>query len=376
MKIALPSLKCLIPLILFSHASYLYGVNHIVQLGQSIQDKVALADTGDVVIIRGGTYPEQDINGSKAIRLVREKDTTVTIGGSITFTGVDGQMVLRDFPIDVNGNGKLTLSNCSQFGLEDLTKLPQGVDINGSTVIIRDCVFTGNLKIEGNSSVEMINSTCVNLDVSGSKLHAVDSVFAAVTTTGDSNITLVDSNFTTGSFTSGLVFLKDSVASAAVTFNASTWRSHGSTFKDNLTSTNSHTNLFRSTVEKAFSHFGSSKDCVIYQSTLGRVSGDELFSDANRTWVTYSDVHHISHYGATEAYFIKNRFLTDKNKNFSPINAYGPNCKYFINNNYFWKNGSSDAISQVGPIPNNAWKWILLDRPDNGRQYDFIPFCV
>ena len=262
MKNALPSFKCLIPLILLCCAAHLYGVNHVVQLGQSIQDKVALADTGDVVIIRGGTYPEQDINGSKAIRLVREKDTTVTIGGNITFSGVDGAMVLRDFPVDVNGNGKLTLSNCSQFGLEDLTKFPQGITLSGSTVIIRDCNFTGNLTIEGNSSVQMINSSCANLDVNGSKFHSVASVFAAVTTSGDSNITLVDSNFTTGSFTSGLVFLKDSVASAAVLV-----RLPGlprSTFKDNLTSTNSYPYSVHS--GEAFSHNGSSKDCVIYQS--------------------------------------------------------------------------------------------------------------
>ena len=128
----------------------------MVQLGENIQTKVSIAQTGDVVIIRGGTYPEQTISGSNAIRLVREKGTTVTIGGSLSFSDVNESMVLRDFAVGVNGNGQLSLTNCSQFGLQDLDKFPQGISLSGSTVVIRDCNFSGNLSVSAASAVEMI----------------------------------------------------------------------------------------------------------------------------------------------------------------------------------------------------------------------------
>jgi hypothetical protein len=74
--------------------------------------------------------------------------------------------------------------------------------------------------------------------------------------------------------------------------------------------------------------------------------------------VTYSDLHHAVQVGGTESHFIKNRFLTDKDKNKPPLNLAGSNCKYYINNNYFWKNGSTNIAAQYGPVPNNQWKLI------------------
>ena len=107
-------------------------------------------------------------------------------------------MVLRDFAVDINGNGQLSLTNCSQFGLQDLDTFPQGISLSGSTVVIRDCNFSGNLSVSAASAVEMINSHCQNLTVNGSAFHAENSTFSAFTSTGDSNVTLVDSNLPPG----------------------------------------------------------------------------------------------------------------------------------------------------------------------------------
>ena len=322
-------------LLLFPYLSIL-GANHVVQVGEKIQDKVAGAASGDVVIIRGGTFPEQDVNVTQPIRLVREKGQNVTIGGTITLDGVSGDIVLRDFAIDLNGNGKLVIKDCTKVGLEDLTDLPQGVEISNSTVVMRSCQLA-NLTISGNSDVQVIDSTLANLTTTGSKVQAVDSTMAVLTAT-DSNLTLAKSTHTTGSITRGQTLYHGSTANADVTINASDWRAHGSIFKSNLTSINAHSKLLKTTVNKAFSHQGATKDCVVFQSTVGLVTGHVLSTDANRTWVTYSDIHSAEQRGGVEAHFIKNRFLTNINKNFSALNLYGPQCKYYVTNNLFFKN--------------------------------------
>ena len=351
--------KAFFQLLFFFHliSFFVLGANRVVQVGDAIQTSVGASSSGDVVIVRGGTFPEQSVTITNPIRLVREKGSTVTIGGTITLSGVNGDIVLRDFAINLNGNGKLIIQNCSKVGLEDLTQLPQGVEISNSTVVMRSCQLA-NLTISGNSDVQVIDSTLANLTTTGSKVQAANSTMQALSAT-DSNLTLsAGSTHTTGSITRGQTLYHGATASGNVSINASDWRAHGSTFKGTLTSTNTHSKLLRSVVEKSFSHNGTTKDCVVFQSTVGRISGDVLYSDANRTWVTYSDLHHAEQIGGTEAHFIKNRFLTDKQINKPPLNLAGSNCEYYINNNYFWKNGSTNIAAQYGPVPNNQWKLI------------------
>ena len=162
---------------------------------------------------------------------VREKGQNVTIGGKITLSGVSGDIVLRDFAINVNGNGKLIIQNCSKVGLEDLTQLPQGIEISNSTVVMRSCQL-GNLTITGNSGVQVIDSTLANLTTTGSKLQVVDSTMAVLTPT-NTNLTLSKSTHTTGAITGGQDFYHGSTANSDVTINASDWRAHGSIFKSN-----------------------------------------------------------------------------------------------------------------------------------------------
>lgn len=327
---------------LFS-CTFMLGANYVVQVGEKIQDKVAGASSGDAVIIRGGTFPEQAVTITQPMRLVREKGQNVIIGGTITLDGVSGDIVLRDFAIDVNGNGKLVIKDCSKVGLEDLTDLPQGVEISNSTVIMRSCQL-GNLTITGNSDVQVIDSTLANLTTTESKVQAVDSTMAVLTAT-DSNLTLAKSTHSTGSITRGQTLYHGSTANSDVAINASDWRAHGSTFKGNLTSTNAHSKVLKSSVEKGFSHIGTTKDCVVFQSTVGRVSGHAIYSDANRTWITYSEVHHFVQNGGVEAHLNKNKFLTDKHKGNVAILVRGSNCILQVNNNTFWSTNASSSTT-------------------------------
>ena len=371
--------KAFFQLLLFFHSIsfFVLGANRVVQVGDAIQTSVGASSSGDVVIVRGGTFPEQSVTITNPIRLVREKGSTVTIGGSITLSGVNGDIVLRDFAIDLNGNGKLIIQNCSKVGLEDLTQLPQGVEISNSTVVMRSCQLA-NLTISGNSDVQVIDSTLANLTTTGSKVQAVNSTMQALTAT-DSNLTLsAGSTHTTGSIIRGQTLYHGATASGNVSINASDWRAHGTTFKGTLTSNNAHSKLLRSVVEKSFSHNGTTKDCVVFQSTVGIISGDMLYSDANRTWVTYSDLHHAAQVGGTESHFIKNRLVCNKVKGHTALYLSGENGAYYVNNNYFYSsnnNANIPFLSNISQVQNESNSWgmkksittpsILIDRVTN-----------
>lgn len=326
-----------------------FSANRVVELGENIQTQVTASSAGDVVIIRAGEYQNQNITINQPIRLVREKGTNVTIGGSLTYNDVNGTVVLRDFTLLAAGKGSLRLTNCSNFGMQNLTKLPEGIVITGSKVVIRDCAFTGNLTINGASDVEMVDSSCINLSITGSSsFHAVGSSFGTVTVGNDSNLTMENSTFSTGSFTGGKATLRKITASGNVTFTQCDWQDHGSTYNENLTSNQSHSRLSRSTVKKAFTHGhatygGQNLDCVIYQSTIGRQTGALLHSKAHRTWVTYSTIHHALQTGGAEAHFVGNNIYVNVAKGNDGIVINGANCVASIFNNHFY--GAKDTTS-------------------------------
>ena len=342
----------------FMIALPVFSANRVVELGENIQTQVTASSAGDVVIIRAGEYQNQNISINEPIRLVREKGTNVTIGGSLTYTDVNGTVVLRDFTLLAAGKGSLRLTNCSNFGMQNLTKLPEGIVITGSKVVIRDCAFTGNLTINGASDVEMVDSSCINLSVNSSSFHAVGSSFGTVTVSNDSNLTLENSTFSTGSFTGGKATLRKITASGNVTFTQCDWQDHGSTYNQNLTSNQSHSRLSLSTVKKAFTHGhaaygGQNLDCVIYQSTIGRQTGALLHSKAYRTWVTYSTIHHAQQTGGSVAHFVGNNIYLDIAKGNDGIVINGANCVASIFNNHFY--GAKDTTS-YSIIADNAEK--------------------
>ena len=61
---------------------------------------------------------------------MREKGTNITIGGTITVRDVNQTGVLRDFVINATGGGKVNIQNCANYGLENLTGLPQGITVS------------------------------------------------------------------------------------------------------------------------------------------------------------------------------------------------------------------------------------------------------
>ena len=303
----------------FALAAPLQAANHVVELGlgQVIQAKVALAQTGDVVIIREQTYVNQTVTVNKRIRFVREKDANVTIGGALAFEDVNGTMVLRDFTLEADGNGSLKIENCTKFGLENLTKLPHGITITGSNVVMRDCAFTGNLTISGGGTVEIIDTTLA----------------------GD--FTVTDAATT--------VLLSGSTISGEASFSNCNWQAHDTTFEKNLVANQCHSKLFRSIVQKAFTHGhaahgGANLDCIIFQSTIGRQSGHLLHSKAHRTWVAYSTIHHAVQEGGAEAHFIGNQVYVDKARGNNGITLVGASCEATIANNHFYNGNTSTTL--------------------------------
>jgi hypothetical protein len=183
-------------------------------------------------------------------------------------------------------------------------------------VVIRDCAFTGDITISGGSKVEIIDST-----FSG-------------------NLTVTDAATN--------VFLSGCTINGEASFSKCNWQAHGTTFKKNLVANQCHSKLFRSTVQKAFSHNHSIRnstklDCVIFQSTIGRTSGDLLLSKANRTWVTYSTIHHAKQQGGTEAHFIGNQIYINKAQGNNGISLDGAACETTIANNHFFHGGTTNT---------------------------------
>ena len=286
------------------------GANHVVQVGEKIQDAINAAASGDVVIVRDGLHIDQGVMMiDKPIRLVREKGATVTIRGtSLTFRDLNNSTVLRDFRIE----NPLTIENCKQFGIEDLDL--QNVTITNSNVIIRSSqIRHGDMD---DSTIEIIDSQ-ISYDINGDRnnLQVVNSTFRQSAQT-DSNSTFVKSTSTAvGNFTRGNFVSHGSTFGGVVTFTSCDWSSHGTTFRSNLTSNNSHTKLLRSHVVGTLSHqhkmAGTSPDyaldCVVFQSSVNILS-----SLAKRTWVTYSSIGKATIGADTEeAYFTGNSLFTD-----------------------------------------------------------------
>ena len=308
--------------------------------GENIQDKVSGASAGDVVIIRGGTYPDQNVTMSQPIRLVREKGTTVTIGGTITLSGISGEVVLRDFAINVNDKGKLVVKNCTKVGLEDLTLLPQGVEIENSTVVMRSCQL-GPLSVSAGSDLELIKSNAGALDSNASGLK------------------IVETDFTTADLYGGSALLQESNASDTVRIENCAWRAHETHFQRFLAAKNCHSVVMRSTIDDAFAHFGPTYDCTIFQSTFGQQHGHVLYSDANRTYVTYSTLHTANLKGGAEAHFIGNVLDASRSKSMPGLYADSPNASLLIKNNRFYSGNNSTTFNQSGNHGYDIHDWKL-----------------
>lgn len=326
----------------------IYAAQHVVYPGENIQDKVSIAATGDTVIISGGSYPDQSITMTKAIRLVREKGTTVTIGGLITLTDIPTEVVLRDFAININGNGKMVVKNCSRVGLEDLTLLPEGITIENSTMVIRSCQM-GPVSVSTDSNIELINSNVSAVTCNSSDIIVANTDFTTGSFTGGS--ALIQQSNASGevTFTGGSALIQQSNASGNVTFNTCNWRAHESTFKSNLKSVASDSKLIKSTVDLAFEHNGRQNDCTVFQSTVGRKNGSLLTTDANRSWISYSRLNLIDIVGGHYNSIINNKILGDTHPaHIRPtIYCHGQNLKLELFNNEIRSDAVAKPLSSI-----------------------------
>ena len=343
---------------LFFPGSVLFSANHVVQVGEKIQDAVDAASNGDVIIVREGLHVDQGaIVIAKHVRLVREKGTEVTIrADSLTFRDLNESTVLRDFRIE----NPLILENCKEFGIEDIdlsvNTAPRygNVTITNSKAIIRSS-RTRHFPAINDSEVEVIDCA-VTYDLVGSRntLQVVDTSFRRTTQT-DSNCTYVKSNASEyGTFSGGRFVAHDTTFGGDLTFTTTDWAMHGSTVRGSLTSNKSHTKILRSVVLGTLSHQHKTTDanvtldCVVFQSRVNILS-----SLAKRTWVTYSSVVNTTIGEDTEeAYFIGNKILGDLNADSSVLDL------VFTNNFSIMglAAGSSDLKAQYN-APDSDSNW-------------------
>ncbi len=102
--------------------------------GGSIQEKVDLAQPGDIVAIFGGTYA-QDVTVNKAIRLSEVDGEDVTITGNVTFTGITNAPPFEGFVVGSPGKG-ITITNTTGFVLKNVDARPGlGLVVNGTSKV-------------------------------------------------------------------------------------------------------------------------------------------------------------------------------------------------------------------------------------------------
>ena len=346
---------------LLASATGLFAANHVVQVGEKIQDAINAAADGDVIIVRDGLHVDQGaIVVAKHVRLVREKDAAVTIRGtSLSFRDLNQSTVLRDFKIE----NHVTIENCKQFGVEDLDLSGRNLTVTNSTLVVRTSEM--NSLPCNDSSLELIGSTLA-YDLNGARnvLQVVDTTFRNTTQT-DSNCTIVKSTASgSGTYTRGRYVSHGATFAGQVIFDTCDWVSHGSTFNSNLLSRRSHTKLLRSHVGGTLAHEQKtagadpdySLDCVVFQSYVGT-----LTSVAKRTWVAYSTINSaIIGADTEEAHFVGNFIVESVYADSTSLDL------TYLNNYSNWgvivdptpklSGGSSDPNAQYdAPLDNTGW---------------------
>jgi hypothetical protein len=127
----------------------------------------------------------------------------------------------------------------------------------------------------------------------------------------------------------------------------------------------------RSTIDDAFAHFGPTYDCTIFQSTLGQQHGHVLYSDANRTYVTYSTLHTANLKGGSEAQFIGNAFESNVGKGLPGIYFDGVNSDLIIRNNRFNSGNNSTSIG-AGSVKRDNYEFRRIILNENSSTVSHI----
>lgn len=156
--------------------------------GGSIQEKVDLAQPGDIVAIFGGTYPG-DVTINKAIRLVEVDGQEVTITGNVTFTGITNAPPFEGFTVGSSGKG-ITVTNSTGLVIKNVDARPGfGLRINGSSdAAIVGGASSGIEQDGGRLATNQVSLTgSFNASVNSSKTIAVRTTIAGAVSWSSAN---------------------------------------------------------------------------------------------------------------------------------------------------------------------------------------------
>ena len=164
---------------LFLSSISIWGANRVVELGENIQTQVNASSAGDVVIIglvNIKTRPSRLINLSVWSAKVPMSPLVDPLPTPMWME----RWFYAILPCLPPGREVCALPTVQTLVCKTWPSF-WGNRHYGFQSSHSGLVFTGNLTINGASDVEMVDSSCINLSVSGSSFHAVGSTFGTVT---------------------------------------------------------------------------------------------------------------------------------------------------------------------------------------------------
>jgi hypothetical protein len=109
----------LITLIASAHLAA--AATHTVLPGGSIQEKIDIAQPGDIIAVLGGTYPA-DLLINKNVRIVEADGHDVHLSGNVTFVDLSSPPPFENFAVGSSGKG-VTIANCSNIILHNIVSI-------------------------------------------------------------------------------------------------------------------------------------------------------------------------------------------------------------------------------------------------------------
>lgn len=248
----------------------------------TIQDGVNAADMPGSVNVLPGTYPENiTLRAGLTLRGAGRESTIVDGGGNgsvVTVGGVGTIAALEGLTIK-NGTGTLRDDGYTYGG---------GLYISNSTLVLRDCVVTGNRATNGAGGLEAYGSTVTVLD---SDISYNTGWWGGAVALHESNAQISGSIFENNAFGyGGCIFLEDASQTNIVnsriarnTLGVGIGKSSTATVS-NSTLTKNHSGIATGT-QMVSNQTGSAvvKNCILWSN------GDDLSGELDHFTVTFTD---------------------------------------------------------------------------------------
>ena len=128
-------MRNLATIVLGSITGVIHAETHAVLPGGSVQEKIDVAVDGDIVAIFGGIYNE-NLTITKRIRLVELSGQEVTLGGNLTFSGIENCPPLEGFTIGSNGDKNIIISDTTGLVISEVDHTAgNSIVINGESTV-------------------------------------------------------------------------------------------------------------------------------------------------------------------------------------------------------------------------------------------------